>query len=105
MKRIKFWNPKTETDRKFVPHLCMLGAGFCGGIFVHFGTQLIDAVFARSWYVAVPNVVGSGSMSIVILVVMALCLHRWSRQPNVQELLQQARNEKKVEKIAEENQL
>ena len=94
MKRIKFWNPKTETDRKFVPHLCMLGAGFCGGIFVHFGTQLIDAVFTQNWYGAPHNVVISGSMAATILVVMALCLHRWSRQPDVQELLQQARNEK-----------
>ena len=97
MKWLKFWKPIVETDCKFVPHLCMLGAGFCGGVFIHFVSQLIDAVFDRSWYVAVPNVVGSGLMSIVILVVMALCLHRWSRQPDVQEMLQQAKDEKKAQ--------
>ena len=72
----------------------MLGAGFCGGVFVHFVSQLIDAVLDRSWYVAVPNVVGSGSMVVIALIVMVLLIHRWARHPDVQELLQQTKDEK-----------
>ena len=93
MKWFKFREFKTNAERKFVPHMCMLGAGFCGGVFVHFASESINVAFIQDWY----NLSVSGSMSIITLVVMALCLHRFAHHPDVQDLLQQARDEKNAE--------
>ena len=97
MKWLKSRKPTTEANRKLVPYLHMLAAGFCGGVSVHFIIELIHAVFAQSWYGTLPNAVVSGSMAVIALIVMVLLIHRWARHPDVIGPLQQAKDEKKAQ--------
>ena len=95
MKRIKlwFWKPQTENQRKATP--CIMAMLFGMGIGMLSGALAI--LDDQNW---------RGSEWVICAIMptmMAFCLYRFVRHPDVRRWYNQDKADKKAEKIAKEN--